>query len=119
MSGPSYVPDKVSRRLQKHSNSKKQLWRCTGVTVLPVRIGVPVYHELLSLIAALETATNKKLIFCLWRFGPGRCKNAFLPPQKHRKKQYEVHLEVTRLERHAIFRRSISLDDVDCFDTLK
>ena len=25
------------------------LWRCTGVTVLPVRIGVPVYHELLPL----------------------------------------------------------------------
>ena len=40
-----------------------------------------------------------------------------LPPQKHVKKQSEVHLEVTRLERHAIFRRSISLDDVDCFDT--
>ena len=26
------------------------LWRCTGVTVLPVRIGVPVYHEILPLI---------------------------------------------------------------------
>ena len=39
--------------------------------------------------------------------------------QKYWKKPYEVHLEVTRLERHAIFRRSISLDDVDCFDTLK
>ena len=42
-----------------------------------------------------------------------------MPPPKHGKKRYEVHLEVTRLERHAIFRRSISLDDVDCFDTLK
>ena len=51
--------------------------------------------------------------------GPGRCENPFLPPPKHQKKQYEVHLEVARLERHAIFRRSISLDDVDCFDTLK
>ena len=39
--------------------------------------------------------------------------------QKYRKKPYEVHLEVTRLERHAIFRRSISLDDVDCFEALK
>ena len=37
--------------------------------------------------------------------------------QKYRKKPYKVHLEVTRLERHANFRRSISLDDVDCFDT--
>ena len=36
-----------------------------------------------------------------------------------REEDTEVHLEVTRLERHAIFRRSISLDDVDCFDTLK
>ena len=49
------------------------------------------------------------------------------PPLKKRKNgsqkcwgnTHEVHLEVTRLERHAIFRRSISLDDVDCFDTLK
>ena len=39
--------------------------------------------------------------------------------QKYRKKPFEVHLEVTRLERHAIFRRSISLDDVDCFEALK
>ena len=39
--------------------------------------------------------------------------------QKYRKKPYEVHLEVTRLERHAIFRKSISLDDVDCFEALK
>ena len=34
-----------------------------------------------------------------------------------REEDTEVHLEVTRPERHAIFRRSISLDDVDCFDT--
>ena len=27
--------------------------------------------------------------------------------------------QVTRLERHAVFRKSVSLDDVDCFDTLK
>ena len=49
------------------------------------------------------------------------------PPPKKRKNgsqkcwenTYEVHLEVTRLERHAIFRKSISLDDVDCFEALK
>ena len=43
---------------------------------------------------------------------PKKLKNG---SQKYGKKPYEVHLEVTRLERHAIFRRSISLDDVDCF----
>ena len=39
--------------------------------------------------------------------------------QKCRKNTCEVHLDVTRLERHAIFRKSISLDDVDYFDALK
>ena len=46
------------------------------------------------------------------------CRPLFIRP-KTWKKPYEVHLEVTRLERHAIFRRSLSLDNVDCFDTPK
>ena len=32
--------------LPEHRCTGVPLWRCTGVTVLPVRIGVPVYHEL-------------------------------------------------------------------------
>ena len=35
--------------LPVHRCTSVPLWRCTGVTVLPVRIGVPVYHELLPL----------------------------------------------------------------------
>ena len=50
---------------------------------------------------------------------PPRQKTLKMAPPKHGKKRYEVHLEVTRLERHAIFRKSISLDDVDCFDAPK
>ena len=49
------------------------------------------------------------------------------PPPKKRKKgsqkcwenTHEVHLEVTRLKRHAVFRKSVPLDDVDCFEALK
>ena len=35
------------------------------------------------------------------------------------KHTHKVHLEITRLESHAIFRKCISLDDVDRFATLK
>ena len=76
------------------------VYLCTGVLVHQC-IGVPVYQ----------------------------CTGVPVPPPPTKKRKhdsqkcleniYEVHLEVTRLERHAIFRRSISLDDVDCFDTLK
>ena len=40
--------------LPVHRCTGVPLWRCTGVTVLPVRIGVPVYHELLPLTIAIN-----------------------------------------------------------------
>ena len=40
--------------LPVHRCTGVPLWRCTGVTVLPVRIGVPVYHELLPLPIAIN-----------------------------------------------------------------
>ena len=54
-----------------------------------------------------------------WLLLPAPPKKRKNGSQKCWENTHEVHLEVTRLERHAIFRRSISLDDVDCFDTLK
>ena len=53
------------------------------------------------------------------RSTPASAKTPFRRPPKRGKKRYKVHPEVTRLERHATFRRSISLDDVDYFDALK
>ena len=40
--------------LPVHRCTGVPLWRCTGVTVIPVRIGVPVYHELLPLTIAIN-----------------------------------------------------------------
>ena len=94
-----------------------RLWvyLCTGISVyrcasVPVHqcIGIPVY---------LHSCTSASVCQCTVEVAPPKKrKNG---SQKCWKNIYEVHLEVTRLERHTIFRRSISLDDVDCFDTLK
>ena len=69
--------------------------------------------------ARLRPRQVRKPLLVAPKRSPPLLKNGKYGSQKCWKNTYEVHLEVTRLERHAIFRRSISLDDVDCFDTRK
>ena len=110
------------------------MYRCTSVLVHRCTCAPVLHLHLHPSRRGLEHAINKitQNVNAIFRLKMMVSNAAFwlllpAPPpkkrkngsQKYGKKPYEVHLEVTRLERHAIFRRSISLDDVDCFEALK
>ena len=101
------------------------LYRCTGVleyrcTDVPMYqcMGVPMY-QCIDIPVDHESRPKEVCAHNVCSEAPASPKTLKMARANIEQKTYEVHLQVTRLERHAIFRKSISLDDVDCFDTLK